>query len=335
MYKHKNHAFYKPNTVQFELVESCNRNCSFCGTQGFKKEFKFISKEVLLKQCKLVQESGYNPRILLAGHGENALHPKFLSCIKLMRKTMPKAWIQILTNGVSVKKDLNSICDMFRAGINDITLDEYKDSKFDREEIQKLLEEFKATDGIDVEFQIMGKGVPLYASKNYTKHRLLIIPAIDEAEITTSRNLTNHCGAGAPPNKRYKDRVCTRIFRELVFRWDGAVCMCCQDFRGEYYVGNVMKAKTLDDLWRHPRLEAARRILYHKGRTFYPCSICDLMPMREGLLPDYKGLDTMEEPTEADYEIVALKSKVRTTRVPRKWEIQKGHYCNGDPIEEG
>lgn len=213
--KFRNHAFYKPNTVQFELVESCNRNCSFCGTLGFKKKFKFIDKKVLTKECQLVRESGYNPRILLAGHGENTLHPKFLQCIRIMRREMPNAWIQILNNGVMVKKNINFICEMFLAGINDVTMDEYSDSKFDHKAIQELLDQFEQDHGIHVDFEIMKKGVPLYAAKQPKKHRLLIIPAIDEEEICVSRKITNHCGAALPPSKEYRNRKCTRIFREL------------------------------------------------------------------------------------------------------------------------
>lgn len=329
-----NHAFYKPNTVQFELVESCNRDCKFCGTQGFKKDFKYISKDVLIKQCRLVEQSGYNPRILLAGHGENTIHPKFIQCVKIMRREMPKAWIQILTNGIMVRKHPELLKQMFSAGINDVTLDEYSDSKFDHTKLKQLLEEYEKETGIKVEFAVMGKGVPLYIGKNPKKHRLLIIPAIDESEITMSRSLTNHCGAAMPPSKEYRGRKCTRIFREMAFRWDGAVCMCCQDFRGEYYVENAMNVETFDELWRHPRLEAARRILYHDGRVFYPCRICNLKNMREGLLPDRLGKDTMEEPTDEDYKIVKQKFPVRTTRVPRPWEQKRGKFCNGDPIEE-
>lgn len=62
---------YKPNTVQIELVQGCNRRCSFCGTRGIEHKVHFISKEVLTRECQLVQESGYNPRILVACHGDH------------------------------------------------------------------------------------------------------------------------------------------------------------------------------------------------------------------------------------------------------------------------
>lgn len=321
---HRNSAFYKPNTVQIELVQGCNRNCNFCGTNGFERKLHFIKKDVLKRECELIAGSGYNPRILLAGHGENSLHPYFYACIKLMRKILPMHWIQILTNGYLVNKDLNSIRKMFDAGLNDVTLDEYSDSKFSDKEIKKMLHEHEKETGIHVEFVRMEKGVPLYAPKQPKKHRLLIIPAIDESEITVSRKLTNHCGAGMPPNDKYSDRKCTRIFREMSFRWDGWVAMCCQDFRGQYPVVNCMdeSVKSFDDMWRHERYESARRILYHDHRTFFPCNICDHMPMREGLLPDHLGKQEMEKPTEKDYEIVHQKHNPLTKIRLRDWEME-------------
>lgn len=335
--KFRNSAFYKPNTVQIELVQGCNRRCEFCGTNGFERRLYYIKSSVLRRECELIAESGYNPRILLAGHGENALHPHFYSCIKLMRKILPTHWIQILTNGYTVKKDLNSICKMFDAGLNDVTLDEYTDSKFNDSEIQDMLDEYEEKTGIKVEFVHMRKGVPLYAPKVKGGHRLLITPAIDESEITVSRKLTNHCGAGMPPSDRYVDRKCTRIFREMSFRWDGWVAMCCQDFRGQYPVINCMdpEVECFDDMWRHPRYEAARRILYHDHRTFFPCNVCDHMPMREGLLPDHLGKQDMEKPTEKDYAIVREKHEPLTVLRPRKWEKSSGITCAElYPVEE-
>ena len=318
----RNSAFYKPNTVQIELVQGCNRQCEFCGTNGFERKFYYIKKSVLKRQCELIRESGYNPRILLAGHGENTLHPKFLQCVKLMRQELPNFWIQILTNGTMVRKDLNFICQMFNAGLNDVTLDEYSDNKFDHDEIKNLLDDYEDKSGVHVDFQIMRKGVPLYAPKQPKKHRLLLIPAIDESEITVSRKLTNHCGAGMAPSEKYAERKCSRIFRELSFRWDGWVAMCCQDFRGQYPIINCMdeSVKCFDDIWRHERYESARRILFHDHRTFFPCNVCDCIPMREGLLPDHLGKQKMEKPTEEDYKIVTKEMKPLTNIVPRNYE---------------
>ena len=334
----RNSAFYKPNTVQIELVQGCNRRCSFCGSNGFERKFHFIEKPVLKRECELIRESGYKPRILLAGHGENTIHPHFYECVKLMRKELPGHWIQILNNGYLVRKDLNAICRMFDAGLNDVTLDEYSDSKFDREEIQALLADYEESTGIHVDFYVMKKGIPLYADKQPKKHRLLLIPAIDEHEICVSRKLTNHCGAGMPPRTDYIDRRCSRIFREMSFRWDGWVAMCCQDFRGQFPVANCMdeNIKTFDDLWRHEKYEAARRILYHDHRKFFPCNVCDHIPMREGLLPDKLGKEDLELPTKQDYKLVrsTAKEPALTKMVPRSWESNGITAWNNLNLEE-
>lgn len=327
--KFRNSAFYKPNTVQVELVQGCNRKCKFCGSNGFEHKIHFISKGVLKRECELIAESGYNPRILLAGHGENTLHPNFYKCIRLMRKILPSHWIQILTNGYLVKKDLNAICKMFDAGLNDVTLDEYSDSKFNDNEIKTMLDKYKDRTGVKVDFVRMRKGVPLYAPKQPGKRRLLVIPAIDESEISMSRKLTNHCGAGMPSSAKHKNKVCTRIFREMSFRWDGWVALCCQDFRGQYPIINCMdpSVNCFDDLWRHPRFEAARRILYHDHRVFFPCNICDHIPMRAGLIPDHLGKEDMEKPTKRDYKIVLEEHDPLTVLKPREWE-KSGITCS-------
>ena len=330
----ENKACYKPNTVQFELVEGCNRRCSFCGTSGFEKQPKFVTPQVLKKQSRLVEESGYRPRVALVGHGEPTLHPQFFKCIKLMRKIMPDLHFQMMTNGYLIRKDLNNIKKIFDAGVNDIILDEYSDNKFDPVSIQKIVDEYQQETGRHVDFRVMGENSSLYGDKNKNKYRLLLVPPIDEKTIALSRKLTNQCGAGMPADTACSDKRCTRLFRELVYRWDGNVALCCQDFRGEYFVCNMMdeSIQTLDDIWLHERMESARKITYHDGRKFYPCNICNLLPIRPGLLPDYKGQQEMENPTKKDYKIVSKVYPPLTNRVPRKWEEETGHFVNGDKI---
>lgn len=327
---------YKPNTVQFELTEGCNRACSFCATCGFEKKPKFIDPKVLRKQAWLVEESGYKPRVALVGHGEPTLHPHFYDCVKIMRKIMPDLHFQMMTNGYLIRKDLNNIKKIFLSGVNDIILDEYSDNKFDADAIQAILNELQEESGIKVNFCKMGEKCSLYGEKNPKKYRLLIVPAIDESQVAISRKLTNQCGGGMPADTSCVDKRCTRLFRELVYRWDGNIALCCQDFRGEYFVCNMMsdKIKTFDDIWLHPRFEAARRITYHDGRKFYPCSICNLLPIRAGLLPDYRGAEEMPKPTEKDYELVKKRKAPLTNRVPRPWEVKTGHFVNGDPIDK-
>lgn len=313
---------YKPNTVQIELVQGCNRNCEFCGTQGIEQAIHCIQKSVLKRECELIRESRYNPRILIACHGEPTLHPKFFQCIQLIRKILPKAWIQVMTNGYLINKDISNLTKMYQYGVNDVSLDEYSDSKFTRKELKKELAHCQKETGIGVLFEVMKPGISLYAPKNHNNHRLLLIPAIDEGMVTTSRRLVNHCGAGMPPDSGCKDKVCTLVFREMVFRYDGWVNLCCQDFRGEYRIANCMDEgiQHFDDLWLHPRFEAARRVLYHNHRIFNPCKKCNSLPIRPGLIPDHLGKEEMPLPTDKDKAIVFKKFPPLAKVRKRSWE---------------
>lgn len=329
----RNHAFYKPNVVQIEFVQGCNRRCSFCAVNGLETKLHFIKKPVLKKQCELIAESGYNPRISIAGNGEPTLHPHFLSCIQLIREILPQAHIQFLTNGYSIKKDYSSIIDIFKAGVNDICLDEYSDNKFDYTAIES------AISGKDCVLEHLGdRGVSFHLPKSPNNHRVLIVPPIDGDGKSITRSINNRCGVALPADTSCKDRVCAHVFRELIFRWDGWVNICCNDFRGDFRIVNCIDENVVhfDDIWRHDTFEAVRRVLFHRKRIFFPCCICNAKSLRPGLLPDNLGKESMEEPTEEDIELVKTiyKTGSLAKKRPRKWEVEAGHYVNGDPIEE-
>ena len=320
----RNSAFYKPYTVKIELVRGCNRSCSFCGTNGIDKKLKFMSKDTLVKAITLIKESGYNPRILLDGRGEHTLHPNFYEMVRVIKGIMPKCYIQILTNGWSVNHKKHAIPKMLAAGINDITLDEYFDSHFDPEFIQEEIDLYTRKTGNKVDLYIMGNGVPMYGPKNGNKRRVVIVPDIEAGQICLSRKLTNQCGAGMPPSDECQYKTCTRVFREVPIRYDGNMVLCCQDFRDQFIIGNVHDVETFDELWRSDRFEAARRILYHDCRTFFPCNICNLIPIRPGLIPDHLGKEDMEKPTKKDYKLVNEKIKSDLKLREREWEKETG-----------
>lgn len=324
MSEFRNSAFYKPSSVKLEFVRGCNRKCEFCATNGITADHAHMTMETLERAVTLINESGYNPRIQIDGRGEHTLHPNFYAMVKKIKEIIPTSCIQLISNGWLVQHSEHAIPKMLKAGINDITLDEYFDSHFDPEYVQKEIDLYTKKTGNKVDFFIMGPGVPMYGEKNPNKRRVVIVPDISAGQITVSRKLTNQCGAGMPPNDEYKDRVCTRVFREVPIRYDGNMVLCCQDFRDQFVIGNINDVDTFDELWRSDRFEAARRILYHDHRTFFPCNICNLMPIRPGLLPDHLGKEDMEVPTKKDYKMVDKKIETGLELRPRKWEEKSG-----------
>ena len=201
---------------------------------------------------------------------------------------------------------------MLAAGLNDLIIDEYTDTRGIGTAIAKYAPE--------IECVRQGAGVPMYAPKDYKARRICINKPIEFEDNTLSRKLCNHCGAGMKPLKKPESRMCSIIFRDLLIRWDGNIAICCNDFRGEYPVCNILKCQTLRQAFLHERLEAARKFLMQKKRCFHPCDICDVKPIRPGLLPDANGKLTMPLPTEADAQIVKERRQPLAVPIRREWE---------------
>lgn len=302
---------YYPFCVQIELVQGCNRNCEFCGTQGIEKTVHFTTADTISHVARLLKKSGFTGRILLAGHGEPTLHPEAAKLVGIMKAALPKAHISMFTNGYGVLKKPELLHQLFGAGLDAIMFDEYSDNI--------LYRKIRSIEGINrYPIDVLYKGVPLFDRSK--KKRVVIAPPIEEGETKMNRKLCNHCGAGMPPLKRPLAKKCSIIFRDFFIRWDGNVAICCNDFRGEYYVCNINECNVFEEAYFHPRLEAARKRLMQNDRGFYPCSICDVTPLRVGLLPDKKGAYTMPLPTEADIRLTEKKYPPLAVLRKREWE---------------
>ena len=134
-------------------------------------------------------------------------------------------------------------------------------------------------------------GVPYYYPKQ--GRRICLLPPIAEDDTNKmTRRLANHCGAAFPLDDSFNNKRCTFPFRELDVRWNGQVCLCCDDFRGEYPIANIHDMP-IEDLWNHPRFHAARVMLYNNDRRFRPCQGCTHVSVRVGFLPDKMGKKTL------------------------------------------
>ena len=290
----ENYRQQAPFTVQIEPTEGCNLGCKFCGLRGMRengtKPWYFMKTKTAEDIAKKIHEAGWTCKIIFAMHGEPTLNPDLFKIISIFRKYLPNAVFYIISNGYGiVHNDEYEIDDyvreLFRAGINHILLDNYSDHG----DWSKVVSAVK--DNVQV----------LYLGKDKThmfptdsKKNIIVLPPIVTTKISLVRNLKNHCGAAFPLDDSFNNKKCAVPFRELSFRHDGSVALCCDDFRGEFFVGNIKDYKTIDDLWNDERFQAARIMLYNGERSFRPCQGCSSVSMRVGLLPDQKGKDELE-----------------------------------------
>lgn len=306
-----------PFTVLIEPTEGCNLGCSFCGLRGIRKKgtkpWNYMTIETAKKISKEIARVGWNAKIVFAQHGEPTLNPDLLEIIRIFRKNLPKNIFHLYTNGYGFvhSDDIDEYTkSIFKAGINNINVDCYSDDG-DWNFVKKLKDQSNVV--------LYEKGIPLYT--NNMKSRILLLPPIKE-ENKITRKLANHAGAAFPLDDSYNNKRCTMPFREMAFRWDGNVSLCCDDFRGEYPIGNIHDRK-IDDLWNDDRFKAARIMLYNYSRNFRPCKGCTNVSMRVGLLPDSSGKETLPKITKEIEKIaqsVSKENKPLATIFRRKYE---------------
>lgn len=245
-----------------------------------------------------IKRVGWHSRIIFSMHGEPTLNPNVTKIIAMFRRAFPTTVMSMMSNGYGIVHGFGDISTehtiservgkLMEAGLNDLIIDYYS-AKGDAKTIEDALK------GSEFKIEHLASKVPLY-SPRAGQFRVLFNPPIQK-EKAINRHLCNHCGAAGPLDMSYQGKRCARPFRELAIRYDGSVAICCNDFRGEYPIGNIME-QGIDDIWYSKRFEAARILLYAGERSFKPCYGCNALSHRVGLLPDGRGKEDMPEPND-------------------------------------
>ena len=295
-----------PYAIQIELVEGCSLACSFCGISSIRANgadadlgvhgknsapYKFMTSDTLRRLLSAVADAGWNPRIEFAMHGEPSMHPQAADMVRDTRRLLPAASIQFTTNGSGLLTAAK-VRALFGAGLNTLAFDSYVHAPWRDRALAALVDAHSAL------------GIPLFRypeSKDkgnphtrFFKQRIVVIKDIS-VNTTGNHLLTNQGGNSFAGLRKPLAARCAKPFRELSVRWDGNVALCCDDWKGVYKVGDVVR-DNIEDLWCSPAFEAARRRLYAKDRGFGPCTGCNVASKRVGLLPDKLGKDDMLPP---------------------------------------
>lgn len=288
-----------PYSIQIELNEGCNLGCSFCGLRGMREKgtqpWYRMKKETAERIIAEIKRVGWHSRIIFSMHGEPTLNPNVTKIIAMFRRAFPTTVMSMMSNGYGIVHGFGDISTeqtiservgkLMKAGLNDLIIDYYS-AKGDAKTIEDALK------GSEFKIEHLASKVPLY-SPRAGQFRVLFNPPIQK-EKAINRHLCNHCGAAGPLDMSYQGKRCARPFRELAIRYDGSVAICCNDFRGEYPIGNIME-QSIEDIWYSKRFEAARILLYAGERSFKPCYGCNALSHRVGLLPDGRGKEDMPE----------------------------------------
>jgi len=283
----------RPWSIQIELAEGCSRICSFCGINGIRKKpgnYKFMDLTTAHTLALQLASFCPNARIEFAMHGEPTMNPKYLEIIALFRHHLPKAQMQLTTNGVRmVKKEMQPVIDeIFKAGIDFVILDTYYP---ERDILRKKAFALKDVTVLDYYDDMVPKKKSPWVNYHRKFNNTVIL--MDDLEArngeSKARTIYNHAGNNEKKGavRKQLQKTCTLAFREVGVIWNGDVNLCCHDWKGEYKIDNIHKTE-LKEIWKSPKWEAARTFLQNKDRSITPCNKCDIgSGSRSGLLPKY------------------------------------------------
>ena len=305
-----------PYSSGIELVEGCNRLCSFCGLTSMWKDpshriIKFmdinLAKELAIDYGKWFIKK----RIDFAEHGEPTLHPELFPIIATFRYHNPTVQLQLTTNGILIRKyGVGFIKEIFKSGLNILLIDTYTN----RKEIEDIVNYsgYPVSDYYDPLNKVNPYG--------YNSNKIQTIVLMGDIEQYNKKRTTRkiHNNAGNTYKTNLSDlgivieplplvKKCSRPFRELVVHNDGTVPICCYDFRHEFII-NKFPDFSLQEIWNSSIFNIARSVLFSKNRTFAPCYKCNFNGgFRIGLIRWDRALKSSDIETLKDHKLLMSK----------------------------
>lgn len=267
-----------PRGFMIELVEGCNRRCSFCPLSFLPfprdhRKFMTIScaKKIIQNLSSIRNNIVPNPKVFFAMTGEPLLNPNFCEITELFRVALPESNFALITNGdLLPKQDIKRIM----RTVDIVILDAY--TKKSAEDAVT----FGKSHGVCVidfynKWAPSGKS-PFVDLKRNVKNTIVIMDAIDkQSGKVHSRTMHNYGGNAPLSTKRINlKKVCVNPIREIVIKHDGTVTLCCMDVGNEFIAGNLSE-QSADEIWFSPAMVSARKLLRRGFRGFSPCAYCD------------------------------------------------------------
>tara|TARA_B100000686_G_C16620007_1_gene878692 strand:- start:267 stop:1157 length:891 start_codon:yes stop_codon:yes gene_type:complete len=246
-----------PSEVEISESGTCNRVCSFCprSDPNYKDIKEFISNRLHDKLCRELSDLNYSGVIRYSGFVEPLLDVNIYKLLSSAKNSLPKARIEIVTNGDVLDKD--RLTKLFKSGLDTILISVY-DGVEDAKKFENLCLDCK-----------------LDKSQYVIRHRYL--PPEKDFGITMSNR------AGLMANAEHKIKPLEKKLNEACYYpsytffldYNGDVLMCPHDWGKKRILGNLNKESFLK-IWTSKFAKITRKKLNNSDRNFSPCNVCDV-----------------------------------------------------------
>ena len=251
------HGWPMPSIVEISESGTCNRVCSFCprSNPDYPDRKEFIHPGLLKKLVDDLAIYNYQGIVLFSGFVEPLLDKKIYQHIKTVHTKLPKAKIEMVTNGDVLT--LSRLLKLFESGLSTILISVY--------------------DGPEaaLKFENLCKQAKLTEEQAVIRHRYL--PESDSFGITLSNR------AGMMENAEFSIKTLTEPLKTpcnyphytFFVDYQGDVLLCPHDWGKKRIAGNLT-SQSFKDIWLGPVFDGARKKLAMGDRRFQPCNLCDV-----------------------------------------------------------
>lgn len=246
-----------PSVVEVSESGTCNRKCVFCprSDPDYPNVQEFIQPELISKLASELSALQYSGIFLFSGFVEPMLDKKIFDHIKVVRKYLPIARIEMVTNGDVL--NIVRLKRLFESGLSTILISVY-DSAEDAARFNTMCIDAGLD---DKQFVIRHRYLPEEQSFGITmNNRAGMMAAATYAIAALREPITDPC-----------------YYPHYTFFMDylGDVLLCPHDWGKKKILGNMFR-QSFREIWLSKTFMGSREMLANANRRISPCNECDV-----------------------------------------------------------
>lgn len=288
-----------PYSLFIDPCNFCNFRCKFCAMQSPTETFSFKKQLMPLELMKkVVNDLGEFPdkikMLRLAAVGEPLLHPDFVEMARYVKEKHVADFVETVTNGSKLNPELNqaladSGIDRIRISIEETTAEGYYEMSGVKIDFEQFVANIRDLHNrcagkcevyiktVDAATNTKEKEEQFYhlfedcCDRIWIDHVIPIWPGWEDLEKNIDLQMEGLHGQKVQPVQ-----VCPFPFYTLVVNPDGAVTVCCGDWKRKLVVGDVEK-QSLKEIWNGELLRTFWGDLLSGGKGKYEmCQKCEI-----------------------------------------------------------
>jgi radical SAM protein with 4Fe4S-binding SPASM domain len=260
-----------PFVLHIEPTNRCNLRCRFCpmGDHDLVKENAVHQGMMSTETFKLIIVGlyGFKSNIKTMhfyGNGEPLLNPNLYNMVKIAKESGRVNFIDTTTNGVLFTKErtdniIQSGIDKIIISVNGLSDEQYLRNTQTKIDFGKFVDNIRYLYDNRGECKIFIKSISeLYSTEEKERFFNIFSPMSDyiflENLITpwpgfdTEKRMGFRSLKSAFNDTMENKTVCCSMFYTIVIKWNGAISLCCTDWKNDLVIGDI-KTKRLKAFW--------------------------------------------------------------------------------------